>query len=67
MSRDCSATDNDRLKQRQRALARWDNEGGAQPSGPPTAASSVEADIAMPDNSPAEVASLYVRSSRLRT
>ncbi len=67
MYRDGSATVNDRLKQRHRALARWDNEGGAQPSGSPSAASSIEGDVAMPDNGSAEVASLHVRSPCLRT
>jgi len=47
--------------QRQRALSRWDNEGGAEPCGPQTALESVEDPIPMPENAPAEVAALHIR------
>lgn len=49
------------LKLRKRALARWDNEGGAEPNGQQTASAPVEGETQMPENNPAEVASLHVR------
>lgn len=61
MSGDRSATENDRLKQYQRALARWDNEGGAEPNEPQAAACSILGNVAMPENGSAEVATLQVR------
>lgn len=47
--------------QRQRALSRWDNEGGAEPCGPQVAPTSVEDQIPMPANAPAELGALHVR------
>jgi hypothetical protein len=49
------------LKLHKRALARWDNEGGAEPNGPQTASAPAEGEAPMPENGPAEVASLHVR------
>ncbi len=61
MTDDSSDPTNDPLKLRKRALARWDNEGGAEPNGPQTASAPVEGEAPMPENGPAEVASLHVR------
>jgi hypothetical protein len=61
MSDDSSDPANAPLKLRKRALARWDNEGGAEPNGPQTASAPVEGEAPMPGNGPAEVASLHVR------
>lgn len=47
--------------QRQRALSRWDNEGGAEPSGPQVNPTSIEDRIPMPENAPAELGALHVR------
>lgn len=47
--------------QRQRALSRWDNEGGAEPCGPQVAPTSVEDRIPMPENAPAELGALHIR------
>ncbi len=47
--------------QRQRALSRWDDEGGAEPCGPQVAPASVEDPIPMPENDPAEIGALHVR------
>lgn len=47
--------------QRQRALSRWDNEGGAEPCGPQVAPTSVEDPIPMPENNAAEVGALHIR------
>ncbi len=47
--------------QRQRALSRWDNEGGAEPCGLQVAPTSVEDPIPMPENAPAEVGALHIR------
>ncbi len=47
--------------QRQRALSRWDNEGGAEPCGSQTAPPSVEDPIPMPENNAAEVGALHIR------
>ncbi|MDQ2764180.1 MAG: hypothetical protein M3Y22_12085 [Pseudomonadota bacterium] len=52
---------NDPLKLRKRALARWDNEGGAEPDGPQSASAPVEGEAPMPENGRAEIASLHVR------
>jgi hypothetical protein len=61
MSDDMTDPANAPLKLRKRALARWDNEGGAEPNGPQTASAPVEGEAPMPENGPAEVASLHVR------
>lgn len=46
---------------RQRALSRWDNEGGAGPDGPQTEPDQPSGPIPMPANDAAEVAALHVR------
>jgi hypothetical protein len=61
MSDDASDSANAALKLRKRALARWDNEGGAELDGPQAASVAVEAEAPMPDNGAAEIASLHVR------
>lgn len=61
MSDESSGPANEPLKLRKRALARWDNEGGAEPNGPQTASALVEGEATMPENGPAEIASLHVR------
>ncbi|WP_372785563.1 hypothetical protein [Phenylobacterium sp.] len=61
MSDDGSQPADDPFRLRKRALARWDNEGGAEPDGPQAASVSVEAEAPMPDNGAAEIASLHVR------
>ena len=60
MSRQGSDPTPDAL-QRQRALSRWDNEGGAEPCGPQIAPASAEDPIPMPENDPAEIGALHVR------
>lgn len=60
MSRQGSDPPNDPL-QRQRALSRWDNEGGAGPCGPEMAPSSAEERIPIPENDPAELGALHIR------
>ncbi len=61
MSDDSTDPANAPVKMRKRALARWDNEGGAEPNGPQMASAPVESAAPMPDNGPAEMASLHVR------
>jgi hypothetical protein len=46
---------------RQRALSRWDNEGGAGPDGPQTEAAAARDQVPMPSNDTAEVAALHIR------
>lgn len=46
---------------RQRALSRWDNEGGAEPSGPQMGPAPAEHQIPMPENNAAELGALHVR------
>lgn len=46
--------------QRERALSRWDNEGGEPGSTPPETLPG-RADIPMPANGPAEIGALHVR------
>lgn len=46
---------------RQRALSRWDTEGGATPSGPQIEPTSVEDQVSMPENDAAEVGALHIR------
>ena len=51
---------NDALQQ-QRALSRWDNEGGAEPDGPQTALAEVNGQPSFPKMGDAEFAALHVR------
>lgn len=46
---------------RQRALARWDNEGGGGPDDPQTIAPAAENQIPMPENNAAELGALHIR------
>lgn len=46
---------------RQRALSRWDNEGGAGPSGPQMERAAVGDQVPMPANNAAEVGALHIR------
>jgi len=46
---------------RQRALSRWDNEGGAAPSCPQIERAAVENQVSMPANNAAEVGALHIR------
>ncbi|MBC7663616.1 MAG: hypothetical protein H7276_07440 [Caulobacter sp.] len=46
---------------RQRALSRWDNEGGAGPDGPKMEAPAVEDRITMPAINSAELGALHIR------
>jgi len=46
---------------RQRALSRWDNEGGAGPSDPQMKPAAVENQVPMPENNAAEVGAFHVR------
>jgi hypothetical protein len=59
MSRENSDTSSD-SSQRQRALARWDNEGGAGPDGPATV-SSDNARAPVPELTNAELVTLRIR------
>jgi hypothetical protein len=52
---------NDALTLRKRALSRWDNEGGAEPSGPQAASPAMEGETPMPQSGPAGIAFLHVR------
>ncbi len=47
--------------QRQRALSRWDTEGGGGPCGPQEASKSIEDRIPIPDIGPAELRALHIR------
>ena len=47
--------------QRQRALSRWDNEGGAEADGPQAAPRAVEAQLPFPKMGDAEFGALHVR------
>jgi len=47
--------------QRQRALSRWDNEGGAETDGPQTAPHAVEGEPPFPKMGDAEFEALHVR------
>ena len=47
--------------QRQRALSRWDNEGGAGPEGPATNSGPDTEQIAVPDLTNAELVTLRIR------
>jgi hypothetical protein len=46
---------------RQRALSRWDNEGGAGPTGPQKGPTQTEGPVPMPENNAAEVGALHIR------
>lgn len=46
---------------RQRALSRWDNEGGAGSSGPQMEPAAAEDRVPMPENNAAEVGVLHIR------
>ena len=60
MPRENSDTSNDR-NQRQRALSRWDNEGGAGPDGPASDSASETERTAIPDLTNAELVTLRIR------
>ena len=45
----------------QRALSRWDNEGGAEPSGPQIGPAPGNGQVPMPENNAAELGALHVR------
>ncbi len=60
MPRENSDISSDR-DQRQRALSRWDNEGGAGPEGPATASALDSGRIAVPDLTNAELVTLRIR------
>jgi hypothetical protein len=61
MSDDACGPADDPLKLRKRALARWDNEGGAEPDGPQAVSAPAEGEAPMPKIGRAEIASLHVR------
>jgi hypothetical protein len=60
MARENSDTPGDR-DQRQRALSRWENEGGAGPEGPATGSALDTGRIAVPDLTNAELVTLRIR------
>ncbi len=60
MPRENSDTSSDR-DQRQRALSRWDNEGGAGPEGPAAGSALDTGRIAVPDLTNAELVTLRIR------
>jgi hypothetical protein len=47
--------------QRQRALSRWENEGGADTDGPQTASHAIEEEVPFPKMGDAEFGALHVR------
>lgn len=51
----------DERLQRERALSRWDNEGGADPVDSEVASSPAEERIPIPKNDPAELGALHIR------
>src|ERR1700730_14879518 len=55
----------DSLRQRQMALSRWDNEGGAGPSGPQGGSRSAEAQSEIPTLKYAELVQLRIRVTAL--
>ncbi len=55
----------DPSQQRQRALSRWDNEGGAGPSGPQSGVASSGAQQEVPELTNAELVQLRVRTIAL--
>ena len=60
MPRENSNSSND-WNQRQRALSRWDNEGGAGPDGPATVSAPDNERIASPELTNAELVTLRIR------
>src|SRR5665213_11815 len=60
MPRENSDSSND-WNQRQRALSRWDNEGGAGPDGPATVSAPDSERIAIPELTNAELVTLRIR------
>ena len=60
MPRENSDSSND-WNQRQRALSRWDNEGGAGPDGPATGSAPDHERIAIPELTNAELVTLRIR------
>jgi len=60
MPRENSSTSSE-WDQRQRALSRWDNEGGAGPEGPATDSALDTERIAIPDLTNAELVTLRIR------
>ena len=60
MSRQGSDPPND-LLQRQRALSRWESEGGAAPCGPQIDPTSLDERLAFPKSGDAELATLHSR------
>jgi hypothetical protein len=46
---------------RQRALSRWDNEGGAGPTGPQNGPAETEGPVPMPETNAAEMGALHIR------
>ncbi len=46
---------------RQRALSRWDNEGGAGSDGPQMEPAAIEYRVPMPENNAAELGALHIR------
>jgi hypothetical protein len=60
MPRENSDTSSD-WNQRQRALSRWDDEGGAGPDGPATASAPDDERIAIPELTNAELVTLRIR------
>ena len=60
MPRENSDTSSD-WNQRQRALSRWDNEGGAGPMGPPRISALDTERIAIPELTNAELVTLRIR------
>ena len=61
MSDDAYGPADDPLKLRKRALAGWENKGGAEPDGPEAASVHDEGEPPMPENGRPEIASLHVR------
>lgn len=60
MSRQGSDQSDD-SSQRQRALSRWDNEGGAEPCGPQLAPAPIEDHVPLPKIADAELEALHIR------
>ena len=60
MARENSGSSND-WNQRQRALSRWENEGGAGPDGPASDSALETERIAIPDLTNAELVTLRIR------